>query len=495
MVDYQKIFRASPGQYLLLNRDFAIVDVSDAYLEATMTDRSILGAFIFDVFPDNPNDDLSNGVRNLTSSLSIVLKTGKPHQMQIQKYDIRRPDGTFEIRYWSPTNIPVHDDSGEVEFILHTVKDVTRDVFNEEVLQSKEILFQSCIESLKNTLMFSVDSNYEYLIFNSSHKRITRQVYGIDLKPGMNLLDGIPNASDKARAKHNLDKALSGQWHSTIEEFGEIERFFFETQYNPVYDVNGDVIGVTVLSMNVTDRVNHQAEMAAINNKLEDANKELEAFSYSVSHDLKAPLRSLEGFSKALMEKYGDQFDETGERWLSFISDNASRMGLLIDDILHFSRVNRTELKFSLINMTKIARETFDELISDYGGRKVLFDIGNLPTIKGDVAMLRLVWQNLISNALKYTAPCDVAKIHINGKQQQGFVVYSIIDNGVGFDNKYKDKLFNVFQRLHSNADFDGTGVGLAIVSRIIKKHKGWIKASAKLNDGAKFTFALPIIN
>ncbi len=500
-VNFQALLENAPGLYLILLPDLTIVAVSDAYLNATMTQRDeILGRGLFEVFPDNPDDPTADGVSNLRFSLEEVLKKKKPHAMAIQKYDIRRPDGSFEERYWSPLNKPVVNEHGDVIYIIHCVEDVTQREGAENQKKKAELLLQSSIESLKDMIILSVDCDYKYLNFNSAHKIATQAVYGIEIETGMSLLDHITNEEDRKKAKFNFDKALAGEWHTTTEEYGDVERLYFETRYNPIINEKNEVIGSTAFAVNITNRKKAEEDLLrmngfldSMNTRLEDANRELEAFSYSVSHDLKAPLRSLQGFSKALLENYKGKFDENAERWLHFIEDNANRMGLLIDDILAFSKISRLETNKSLVDMRSLAKEVFDELEIHYPNKKVLFDLSDIPSVSGDLMMLRQVWHNLISNALKYSSKQNTIHIHINWKKEKNHLIYHVSDNGVGFNPKYANKLFKVFQRLHGNEEFEGTGVGLAIVHRIIQKHNGWIKASAKLGKGSKFSFAIPV--
>jgi signal transduction histidine kinase len=226
---------------------------------------------------------------------------------------------------------------------------------------------------------------------------------------------------------------------------------------------------------------------------LEVANKELEAFSYSVSHDLRAPLRSINGFSRILLEDYGHLLDEEGLQTLNTIMRNGTRMGQLIDDLLAFSRLGKQHVAKLNLDMTAIAKTVSDDLKEHYGNKSEIV-INPLPEIKGDSSMLRQVMQNLISNALKYSMKKDKPLVEIGAYRENGENVYYVKDNGAGFNMQYYDKLFGVFQRLHNGNDFEGTGVGLALVHRIIAKHEGRIWAEAKENEGATFFFALPVI-
>ena len=222
------------------------------------------------------------------------------------------------------------------------------------------------------------------------------------------------------------------------------------------------------------------------------ANKELEAFSYSVSHDLRAPLRAIDGFARILLEDHAESLDQDGKRILSVIGSNVQKMGRLIDDLLAFSRLDRKKIKTSNIDMNQLTDELIGELNVDFGKRVVNFNTNSLPDSNGDCAMLREVLFNLMSNALKFTRGKNPAMIEITGKADDDELIYSISDNGVGFDMKYADKLFKVFQRLHSTKEFEGTGIGLALARRIVRKHGGRIWAEGKVGKGAIFYFSLP---
>ena len=226
-------------------------------------------------------------------------------------------------------------------------------------------------------------------------------------------------------------------------------------------------------------------------NELEAANKELEAFSYSVSHDLRAPLRAVDGFSQAVLEDYGAQLPEEGRRNLQTIRDGAQRMGVLIDDLLTFSRLSRSPLNKQEVNTRKLVGNILESLNSQQEGRQIDIRIGDLPNCLGDPALLNQVWINLLSNALKYTRKCEAAVIEIGCKLENDETIYFVRDNGAGFDMRYVNKLFGVFQRLHRADQFEGTGVGLAIVQRIVHRHGGRIWAEAALNQGATFYFTL----
>lgn len=240
-------------------------------------------------------------------------------------------------------------------------------------------------------------------------------------------------------------------------------------------------------------RLNAELEerVAQRTNQLEAANKELEAFSYSVSHDLRAPLRAVDGFSEAVLADCAALLPEKGQRHLQRIRAGAQKMGALIDDLLTFSRLSRQPIAKRPVDMTRLVRDSIDELATQTEGRQVELRCDGLPDCDGDPALLKQIWVNLLSNALKYSRKRDLAKIEIGSRQVDDEQVYFVRDNGTGFDMRYADKLFGVFQRLHRAEDYEGTGVGLAIVQRIIHRHGGRIWVEAELNRGACFHFTV----
>ena len=229
-------------------------------------------------------------------------------------------------------------------------------------------------------------------------------------------------------------------------------------------------------------------------NALEAANKELEAFSYSVSHDLRAPLRAVDGYARMLEEDYAGKLDAEGNRLLAAVRANSHRMGQLIDDLLAFSRLGRAALRTQPVELKPLVQQIMDELHPDTDGRRIEFDIGALGSVDVDPALFKHALTNLLSNAIKFTRDSDPAIVEIGCDRANSAgesAVYFVKDNGAGFDMKYYDKLFGVFQRLHSSAEFPGTGVGLAIVQRVINRHGGRIWADATPGKGATFFFTL----
>jgi PAS domain S-box-containing protein len=243
------------------------------------------------------------------------------------------------------------------------------------------------------------------------------------------------------------------------------------------------------LEQRVTERT---SELAAANKELATANRELEAFAYSVSHDLRAPLRAITGFGRILVEDHAAKLDPEAQRVVGVMIENTNRMGRLIDDLLSFSRLSRTAISTRPVNMESLARSVADELLALEPGRQIELQVGRLHPAAGDAAMLRQVLVNLLGNSLKFTRTRPVARIEVSSAVEGTMRTYAVRDNGVGFDMAYVDKLFRVFQRLHLTTEFEGTGIGLAIVARVVDRHGGKAWAESVEGEGATFWFTLP---
>jgi PAS domain S-box-containing protein len=291
-----------------------------------------------------------------------------------------------------------------------------------------------------------------------------------------------------------------GQVHISMKETpvnGEIRSYRIIS--SPVRNKEGTIIAAIEMVEDVTEEKRSEEEIVRLNEalrnnilQLKNINKELESFSYSVSHDLRAPLRSIDGFSKILVEDYGGKLDEEGRHYIQRVRNASQRMGQLIDDLLDLSRVSRQDMRIEAVDLSSLANTIAQELRNASPGRQVEFILQEGITVYGDNRLFQILLENLFSNAMKFTARTEEARIEFGAEDQVGELVYFVRDNGAGFDMTYSDKLFGAFQRLHSQDEFPGTGIGLAIVQRIVNRHSGRIWAHGVVGEGATFFFTLP---
>ena len=292
----------------------------------------------------------------------------------------------------------------------------------------------------------------------------------------LNILDDFEAEKIKVEHSNRLLQAKSEELNSANEELEHAR----------------DTLEIRVAER-TSELHNRTQELESANRSLEASNRELESFSYSVSHDLRAPLRSMDGFSLALMEDYGDKLDAQGIEYLNYIRSSSQLMGQLIDDILNLSRITRTEIHLDTIDLSGLAGEVAKELLMNYPGREVDFIIAPHLEALGDKGLLKLVLDNLLGNSFKFTRNRSKARIEFGGMNVDDERQFFVKDNGVGFDMAYAQKLFKPFQRLHRPEDFPGTGIGLASVQRIITRLGGRVWADGEVDKGAVFYFTLPI--
>jgi signal transduction histidine kinase len=348
-------------------------------------------------------------------------------------------------------------------------------------------------------LVLAPDPEFTILAANDAWLRTTRTerdaIVGrglFEVVPGS---PGDPHATGALRA--SLERLLAGntsdampvQKHAIRDaESGGVDERYSRPVNSAVVSDTGEILYLIHYLEDVTDLVRASRRQER---ELDEAQRELESFTYSVSHDLRAPLRAVDGFSRILEEDYGKQLDGEGLRVLSVIRESSTRMGRLMEEVLAFSRLGRKPMSPGVIDMSRMAREAFQDACAA-AKRKPELLLQPLPPAHGDAPLMKEVWGNLLMNAVKFSAPRERAEIEVSGRENGAQCIYSVRDNGVGFDMRYHDKAFGMFQRLHPETEFPGSGVGLAIVQRIVTRHGGRVWGESTVGAGATFHFSLP---
>jgi PAS domain S-box-containing protein len=401
------------------------------------------------------------------------------------------------------------DGAGNLAQTVAMVRDITARKQAEEATYLSEARFRSIFEAAGHGMAL-LDLDGRFLKVNAAFCRIIG--YSEDEMRVRTFLD-ITHPEDMAESLTTAQRMGAGEM-SNLELVKRYVRkdggiVWVQLNVSVVHDAAGAPVYRICQVQDITGRKRAEEELRAYrqhleelvalrtsdlaktNEELQAVNQELETFSYSVSHDLRTPLRAIDGFSRILLEDYSRKLKPEGRRMLNVVHDNTVRMGRLIDDILAFSRLSRGEMSSALIDMDRSVRTVLEEMAPVFAGRKLRFDIKPLATAQGDGAMIKRVWTNLIDNAVKFTGGKPDSVIEIGSTEGGKDTIYYVRDGGVGFDMQYVDKLFGVFQRLHSS-EFDGTGIGLAIIKRVIARHGGRVWAEGKVNEGATLYFTLP---
>ena len=447
------------GKYLLVNKKFAS--------HFNCTPQDLMGKTSFDLVDEHT-------AKKITEKDKEVLAA----QTSIEYEDsINHPNGKF-ISITS--KFPLTDEKNNVYAICGMVTDIT------EIRKAEEIqVYHSYMIDNASDAIVASDLEMRINFWNKAAEEMygykAEEVYG-------KLYNEVlrTEISEEERKKQMEEFISTGKYTAELN---------FQTKNNKqittlsssttIVDKSKKMIGYLMIAKDISER--KKTEEA-----LQQLNKELEAFTYSVSHDLRAPLRSIDGYSRILLEDYYDKVDNDGKKTINVIANNAIRMGKLIDDLLNFSRTGRQDISKGTINMNELIKIAVTDFENGIDFRLAKITVHHLPNAKADFNMMKQVWINLIGNALKYSSTKEVPLIEIGSYSDSSSDIYYIKDNGVGYEEKYAHKLFEVFQRLHRLDQFEGTGVGLALIKKIIEKHNGKVWSESKVDQGATFYFSLP---
>ena len=460
----------------------------------------------------NAEDVLQTVLFNKTRS-EVIQELEKAGEFFAEVTQVRKDGARIHI---GASTVTRYDENGNIVGYVSVNRDITERKRAEAALQRAydelELKVQERTASLSQTntlLQALMDYMPDHIYFKDTRGRFIRnsksqaEMLGLshpNQAVGKTDFDFFPHAA-KAYAKEQ-EVMRSGQPSVDFEEqviWPDKRETWVSTTKVPLRNSEREIIGIFGISRDITERRQGEQAIRQLNidltkqaAQLHSANQELEAFSYSISHDLRAPLRAINGYTRILVEDYSSALDEEGRRICKVITTETLRMGKLIDDLLSFSRLSRKEIQTAKIDMKALAYSVFGELTTEEQRQRIDLKIGRLPQAKGDPALMHQVWLNLISNAIKFSSKQQRAVIELGTKRSEDEIIYCVRDNGAGFDLLYVDKLFGVFQRLHSEDEFEGTGVGLAIMKRIIQRHGGRVWAEGEVDKGATFYFALP---
>ena len=482
----RSLIEASLDPLVTISRDGKITDVNQATETVTGLSRERLIGSDFSVYFTQP-EKARQGYEQVFAE-GMVTDYG----LAIRHASGRVTDVLYNASVFK-------NERGEIEGVFAAARDITERKQAEEKVREASLYTRSLIEASLDPLV-TINREGKITDVNRATENATghtrERLIGSDFSSYFTEPEKARRGYEEVFAKafvHDYPLAIQHSSGRVIDVLYNASVFRDEV---------GRIEGIFAAARDITERKKAEEEVRRLNEELEQrviqrtaqleaANKELEAFTYSVSHDLRAPLRHISGFSKLLIEEHGSSLAPEAQHHLERIQEGTHRMGVLVDDLLNLGRIGRHEMRLQVTGLNSVVNETVADLKAECEGRQVEWKVGSLPFVECDPALMKQVFQNLLSNALKFTRPRSQAVIEVGQKDQSGTPAVFVRDNGVGFNMKYSDKLFGVFQRLHRPEDFEGTGVGLATVQRIIQKHGGRIWAEAELDKGATFYFTV----
>lgn len=549
-LDFEAIFHSSPNAYMVLDRNLKFVAANDSYLRSVGGARweDIQGRNLFDAFPSNPDDPDDIGVRQVRASLHRVLEKREMDHLAVVPYTIpvRTAEGVVqEERYWSATHSPILDEQGEVAYILQHTVDVTelqqmkkalraaeaastgnipaeqveQGVFRRaqlvqaanQILETELRHFLKLFEQAPGFLAILTGPNHVFSLVNAAYSQLVghREVIRKPLREALpevkgqvfvELLDQVYTSGEPyvGRAMRILLQRRPG---------APLDKVYVDFVYQPIFEQDGAISGIFVQGHDVTEEVRAHEELKQLNSTLEQRvkqrtealearNNELQQFAYIASHDMQEPLRKIQTFADLARTDFGDLLGQEGCFYLERIEDAAGRMSQILSDLLTFSRLATRQEPVTWTSVQEIMRAVLTDLDMTITQTSATIEVNGDTRFQADTNQLRQLLNHLVINAIKFKRP-DVPpsiRIFCDGTDPEGkFCRITVEDNGIGFDEKYAERIFQPFERLHGKAAYPGTGMGLAICKRITERHRGTIRAESTPGKGSRFIVHLPI--
>lgn len=526
--DFESILNATPGNYLVLLPDapqFTIIAANDAYCHATHMGREvILDKGLFDILPKNMD---ATGRNLLQASLQYVLEHKKEHQVSEQCYKVINPQtGHLEVMWWRITHKPVLNKAGGVQYILHIVEDEPESIRQEKLAGTVRDNGEYKINEIYSLFMQAPVAVAIFrgkdMVIELANDRVL-EYWGRTREAVLNrpLFEALPEVAGQGLEALLEGVLLTGKRYTSKEHLvylmrhGKMETTYVDFVYEPLHESDGSVSGLIVIATDITEQVvarkreeERAMELLKINEELKRTNENLEEFTYASSHDLKEPIRKIRTFSSRLKQKLHNRLTQEETFWFTRMEKAAERMFYLVEDLLAYSYVNRQQGELEFVDLNEKLQMVIGDLELAIEEKKAIIHVGKLPALKGRRRQIQQVFQNLISNAIKYAKPGvppeititatevkgqEIADFFENLNPQQSFYQIEVRDNGIGFDPIYATHIFQVFRRLNFKPEYDGTGIGLAIVKKVMDNHQGFVRAESEPGKGASFKLYFPI--
>jgi PAS domain S-box-containing protein len=515
---FRTLFERTVNGVRIVNQEGFIIEENRAMSEITgIPNEQTIARPIWDIlFRQTPfASQTPETYSRIKEAIAKILREGRfPENWITLTNNLQSADGslkTVKSNYFS-VKTPyetlfyaiVHDVTDIVKAHDELLAAKTEIEKSEETYRKDLILLHSIFESPMDIIIFALDTNYCYTAFTKFHSQTIKKIWGVDIQIGMNMLDVILRPDDREKAKKNFDRVLNGEKFILTEEYGDQERYrtFYDNHYSCIKNSDGQVVGISVFVIDVTQRRQAEISINQLNETLEDRiaertnelelkMKEIEQFTYIASHDLQEPLRTMITLTRLLQEENAGKLNEDGNKSIELISNSAIRMNELVKGLLDYSFLGQ-ERVLTKVDCSKIVGEVLSDMADSIRISQAKITLCELPFVDGYATELRLLFQNLINNSIKFRSKEKFPEIKISAGDREKDYIFTIEDNGIGIQASDKEKIFIIFKRTHNRNEYEGTGIGLAHCKKIVKLHGGKIWVESTPGIGSAFSFTIP---